>query len=173
MRLEGRDYEFEIAPSGDQITLKPLPKNIPDDQILRAGYPAPDFAFRDLQGNSRKLSDFRGKLLLLDFWFINCGPCQQAIPKLVAAYGKFHARGFEIIGINGEDKAEALRPFLAQKKMPWPQVVEDFEGPIHTKYRINSAPTYYLVGPDGKIIARRLGADDFLADLEKLSAKLK
>jgi peroxiredoxin len=174
VRLDDRDFEFIIEPKGDRLTLKPLTQRLAPDQVLRPGYPAPDFSFTDLKGGVRRLSEYRGKLVLLDFWFINCGPCQQAVPKLVEAYEKFHSKGLEIVGIDGEDSTEDVKRFMSQRKITWPQTVQEkSEGPIHQAYRFDSAPTYYLVGPDGKILARRLGQEDFLKDLDKLTRILK
>ncbi len=91
-------------------------------------------------------------------------------PKLAQAYAKLHPKGLEIIGINGEDTAEVLQQFMGEKKMTWTQTVQEkWEGPIHKLYRFDSWPTYYLVGIDGTIIAKRNDDEVTLADLEKLS----
>lgn len=170
VRLGETDYEFVIDRYGRSLQLKPLAEKLPPTATLRPGSPAPDFSFIDLDGKSHKLSDYRGKVVLLDFWVINCGPCQMDAPRLAQAYEKLHPKGFEIIGINGEDTAEVLREFMGEKKMIWAQTVQEkWEGPIHKLYRFDSWPTYYLVGKDGTIIARRNDDGVSLADLEKLS----
>jgi thiol-disulfide isomerase/thioredoxin len=107
----------------------------------------------------------------LDFWNINCGWCQAIIPDMVQAHSKLHGIGVQILGINGEDPDAALRPFLAQKKIPWTQTVQHKnDGPIHKLYRVTSFPTYYLIGRDGRIAARLEGGDDVLAELERLAS---
>ncbi len=174
VRLPEGDFEFIIEPNGDKLTLRPLAQPLAPGQVMRDGYPAPDFQFTDLQGKLHRLSDFRGRIVLLDFWTISCGPCQAAIPKLVAAYAKYHHEGFEIVGINGEDSADTLRPFLKKKGIFWPQTAQEkTDGPIHKLYRYDSWPTYYLVGRDGTILLRRLGNEDFVDQLDRLLAQTK
>ena len=170
VRLGENDYEFVIDRYGRSLQLKPLAEKLPPTAILRPGYPAPDFSFTDLEGKAHKLSDYRGKVVLLDFWVINCGPCQMDAPKVAQVYEQLHPKGFEIIGINGEDTAEVLKEFMGKKKMTWTQTIQEkWEGPIHKLYHFYSWPTYYLIGKDGTILAKRNDDGITLADLEKLS----
>lgn len=154
-------YEFVVDRYGRSLTLNPLAEKMPPRVILLPGYPAPDFSFTDLDGKKRKLSDYRGKVVLLDFWGTWCGPCVAAVPKLVEAYGKLHAQGFEILGIDTDDAEEKLRAFIAEKKMPWAQALEKDGGPIQKLYRIVGFPTYYLIGKNGIIVTDQI-------DVEKL-----
>ena len=174
VRLGDTDYEFLIDQNGDKLQLKPLLDKLPETQLLRPGYMPPDFTFQDLEGKSHRLSEYRGKVVLLDFWMINCGYCQEGIPKMVKAYRKLNGMGMEIIGIDGEDAEGALRSFLAEKDITWPQTIQDKDdGPIHKLYRVGSFPAYYLIGRDGKLASRRLvgGAEDeILAWAERLAA---
>ncbi len=142
MRLGETDYEFAIDRNGDKLDLKPLAERVPETQMLRPGYTPPDFTFQDMQGKTHRLSEYRGKVVLLDFWMINCGWCQEGIPTMVKAYRRLHDKGLEIIGINGEDAEGTLRPFLAAKNMAWPQTIQDKDdGPIHQLYRADGFPT--------------------------------
>jgi peroxiredoxin len=174
VRLGDTDYEFVIDRNGDKLQLKPLPEKRPETEILRPGYTPPDFTFQDMEGKTHRLSEYRGKVVLLDFWMISCGWCQQGIPTMVQAYRKLHDMGMEIIGINGEDAEGPLRSFLAEKNVTWPQTIQDKDGgPIHKLYRAEGFPTYYLIGRDGKLASRRLigGAeDDILAEAERLAS---
>lgn len=70
------------------------------------------------------------------------------------------ARGFDIIGIAAEDKREVLLTFTAEKRMNWPQTIEDDNGPIATLYRITGWPSYFLIGPDGRIVVAAPGWGD-------------
>ncbi|HEY1339006.1 MAG TPA: TlpA disulfide reductase family protein [Bryobacteraceae bacterium] len=175
VRVGDTDYEFVIGASGDKLQLKPLPERLPDTQILRPGYPPPDFTFQDLDGKMHRLSDYRGKVVLLDFWMISCGWCQEGIPAMVEAYRKLHPIGVEIIGINGEDAEGPLRAFLAEKNMTWPQTIQyRDDSPIHKSYRVRGFPAYYLIGKDGKLESRRLigGAEeDLLAEAERIAGE--
>ncbi len=118
--------------------------------------------------------EYRGRVVLLDFWMINYGWCQVGIPRMVEAYRKLHGMGVEIIGVNGEDAEGTLRPFIAEKNMTWSQTIQDKDdGPIHKLYRVGGFPAYYLIGRDGKLASRRLegGAEDeLLAWAERLAS---
>ena len=171
VRLGERDYEFVIERKGDKLQLKPLQEKLAETQILRPGYSAPDFTFQDLDGKTHRLSDYRGKVVLLNFWFINCGWCQAIIPAMVQAYSELRGMGVEIVGINGEDAEEALRPFLAERKITWIQTIQDKnDGPIHKLYRVNRFPIYYLIDRDGNIATRREGGEGILAEVERLAS---
>ncbi len=69
----------------------------------------PDFSFTDFKGTPRKLSDFRGKYVLLDFWGTWCGPCLKEMPRLKEVYDKFRARNFEVIGMDNEVRWDDLK----------------------------------------------------------------
>ncbi len=167
-------YEFVVDRYGRSLTLNPLTEKLPPRAILLPGYSAPDFSFTDLDGKKRKLSDYRGKVVLLDFWGTWCGPCVAAMPKLVEVYEKLHAQGFDILGVDSNDAEEKLRAFMTEKKMPWAQTMEAEQGQIHKLYRIVGWPTYYLIGRDGHIIANQIKEDELLSVVAKgLSAATK
>jgi thiol-disulfide isomerase/thioredoxin len=127
---------------------------------VRPGEPMPEFAFTDFNGRVRKLSEFKGKYVLLDFWGTWCGPCIAEIPTLKAAYTRFRDRGFEIVGIDYEhgeitpgvhDKVQA---FLKAHEIPWtsatPDSVKDL---VEKRLRILSFPTYFLLDRDGRVVS--------------------
>jgi hypothetical protein len=88
VNIDETSYEFTIERYGESLSLKPLAERLPDRADLRDGNFAPDFGFKDLNGNSHRLSDFRGKVVLLDVWGLWCAPCIAEAPKLAAAYKK-------------------------------------------------------------------------------------
>jgi len=161
-------YEFMVDRYGRNLTLKPLAEKLPPRPTFLPGSLPPDFTFTGMDGKAHKLSDYRGKVVLLDFWGIWCGPCVAALPKLLEAYEKYQARGFEIVAVDANDTAEKLQEFVTQKKLPWLQAREEDSGPIHRLYRVVAWPSYFLVGKDGKIVVSGAGRVDFNRELEKL-----
>jgi len=164
-------YEFSVDRLGRSLTLTPHEKRAAR-VILLPGYFAPDFSFVDLKGQPRKLSDEKGKIVLIDFWGAWCGPCVAAVPDLIAAYQRYHARGFEIVSIDTGDPPEKLRAFLTEKKITWTQTTETDPGPLATLYRVTGRPSYFLIDRDGKFaVAAPNGARfDLAAELAKLFA---
>jgi thiol-disulfide isomerase/thioredoxin len=122
---------------------------------IRAGAPLPDFTFTDFDGRTRKLSDFKGKYLLLDVWGTWCGPCVADVPFLQAAYDRFRDRGFEILGLDFEHGAstETVRAFLKTKGVTWPNATsESVKDLIEKRFRITAFPTVILLDRDGLVV---------------------
>ncbi|HQF43663.1 MAG TPA: TlpA disulfide reductase family protein, partial [Ignavibacteriaceae bacterium] len=121
------------------------------------GKPSIDFEFVSTKGEQRKLSDYKGKVVLLDFWGTWCGPCVGEIPNLVKAYEKFKGKGFEIISVSSDlmfnsKNEDEFKKFTEERNMSWTHVLDDNNKSIHSLYNITHWPTLYLVGKDGTII---------------------
>ncbi len=143
---------------------------------LKRGSSAPDFKFTDLRGNQTKLSDFRLKWVLLDFWNLNCSFCIRDIPNLKKAYNNYKDQGFEIISIYTGDPGrtpEEVSSYCAKKEMHWTMTI-DYEGyspGIGRLYGITGYPTLYLVNPEGKFVkidTRELRGDNLDKTIGKI-----
>lgn len=114
---------------------------------------APDFTLKDLTGKNISLSDYRGKVVLLEFWATWCPPCKAALPALLALNKKYEPKGFTVIGLSidtDSDVSEKLRQFSALHTITYPILLADEE--TQKKYNIVSIPTSFLIGKDGKVI---------------------
>ncbi|HKO44248.1 MAG TPA: TlpA disulfide reductase family protein [Pyrinomonadaceae bacterium] len=128
---------------------------------LKLGEEFPDFSFQDFQGKPRKLSEFRGKYVLMEFWATWCGPCIAEIPYLKSAYAKYQDRGFEILGMDNDDQIEKARALITEKKMTWPQATTpSIKDLLEFRLRVKAYPSNVLLDPQGRVIS--LGLKDHL-----------
>lgn len=128
---------------------------------------APDFALLDTAGITIKLSSFKGKYVLLDFWASWCGPCMAEMPNIVRVYNKYKNKKFTVVGISSDapEKPEKWMTAIRTNKLFWTQLIED-KGMAARMYNVTSIPRNFLINPEGKIIANDLMG-------EKLEEKLK
>lgn len=153
-------YEFSVDRYGDNLTLKPLAEKLPARVDLSPGNSAPEIAFTDLEGKARRLSDFRGKVVLLDFWGLWCAPCVAEAPNLATAYKRLKEKGFEIVSFDKGDTVENLRKFIDKTQMNWTH--SQLDESLSRLYRIDSYPTYFLLDKEGKIISNTMRPNEEL-----------
>lgn len=167
--IDGANWRFDVDRFGDRIWLTRLEDGAyPLRTTLDEGAMAPDFRFVDLEGVERRLSDFRGKLVLLDFWGAWCGPCRGEAPHMVEAYERYREDGFEIIGIDYRDSVDAQAAFMEEYGIEWLQTREsDSARPIHDLYRNWTWPTHYLIDENGRILAFNPRGERILELLEE------
>ncbi len=139
---------YEVSRHGSRPT-KPGPPTAPHSI-------APDFSLQDLNGQPLNLSDYGGKVIVLDFWATWCAPCRDEIPHLVQLQGKYHQQGLQVVGISMDDAPKPVREFYQQFKMNYPvalgnqKVAEAYGG-------ILGLPIAFLIGRDGRIHAKYVG----------------
>ena len=133
---------------------------------LAPGNIFPDFAEKDLDGKPLSVGALKGKVVLVDFWATWCGPCRAELPNVIEAYKKYHAQGFEIIGVSLDSDREKLDAFLKKTEgMTWAQYFdgEGWSNKLAVKYGVQGIPFAVLVGADGKIIAKDLRGEALAA----------
>jgi peroxiredoxin len=144
-------------------------------KVTAIGSEAPDFIQNDVNGTPVKLSSFRGKYVLLDFWASWCGPCRQENPNVARNYARFKNKNFTVVGVS-LDRPDGKSAWLAAIKsdgLDWTQLsdLKFWNNQAAALYSVTSIPQNYLIDPQGKIIAKNLRGEDLDAKLEQLFGK--
>ena len=124
-----------------------------------ANHMAPDFILPQLGGQDLRLSSYRGKVVLLDFWASWCEPCRVETPHLIELQQKYGDRGLQIIGVSMDDRADPARAFYQQFHMNYPVVMGNAKtGELYGG--VLGLPIGFLINRDGRIYAKHIGATD-------------
>lgn len=134
-----------------------------------------DLEMADADGNMHKLSEYvgNGRWLFVDMWASWCGPCRGEMPNVVAAYEKFHDKGFDIVGLSLDNKKEPWLKAVEDLKMPWTQLsdLKGWQSIVTGVYKVWSIPDNLLIDPQGKIVARGLRGEGLHAKLAEIFGK--
>ncbi|HYN63089.1 MAG TPA: TlpA disulfide reductase family protein, partial [Candidatus Limnocylindrales bacterium] len=122
----------------------------------RVGQPAPDFALADLQGNPLRLSDLRGRPVIVNFWASWCGPCVEEFPLLQTAATRHRADGLAVVGIVYRDNSEAARAFMTRLGATWPAAM-DAGDQVAESFGIYGPPETFFIDRNGVVRGRQIG----------------
>lgn len=127
---------------------------------VQAGDTAPGFELEDDQGVGFSLDDYRGKLVLLNFWATWCAPCVQEIPSLNQTYEQFKSDGFVVLAVSIDEDKDQYRDFLANAGVTFP-TARDPERDVSARYGSSKYPESYLIDGEGKVLRKYVGAEDW------------
>lgn len=168
--FDGLSPEIKATPGGDLVDYN-LKQNTSKTKI-DIGSIAPDFTQPDVDGKPVKLSDYRGKYVLVDFWASWCAPCRAENPNLVLAYEQFKSKGFDILGVSIDEAkaADLWKKAIKVDRLTWTQVADlkgsDNEAAI--LYGVTSIPTNYLIDQEGKVVAKNLRGAELINTLKEI-----
>jgi len=153
------------SPSADIARMLILKK-----RMVPLGGIAPEFEMKDIQGKAVKLSSYRGKYLLLDFWASWCLPCRQEHPNLSAIYDGFKDIGFDILSVSIDDNRDNWIAAVAQDRLVWTQVSDLMaaKSDVYISYGISTVPSNFLIDPQGKVIAKDLRGEALKAKIQEV-----
>ena len=167
--------------------IEALSENYPEHQLVQSykdqltvykgtagGSIAPELAFPNPDGQIMKLSDLRGKVVLLDFWASWCRPCRNANPGVVAIYNKYKDSGFDVFSVSLDRDKNSWKNAIAADKLDWPNHVSDLKqwaSAAAALYGVHSIPTTYLIDKNGRIVAKNLHGAELENKIKELLAK--
>ncbi|WP_035807198.1 TlpA disulfide reductase family protein [Lunatimonas lonarensis] len=142
----------------DMKMIQSWKQELDEMRALSIGQPAPEIALPDPEGNLVKLSDLRGKYVLIDFWAGWCKPCRDENPNVVRLYNQYKDKGFEVFGVSLDRTREMWVRAIEEDGLAWTQVsdLKYFNSDAAATYQINAIPATYMIDPEGNILAKDL-----------------
>ncbi|MBW3624268.1 MAG: redoxin family protein [Armatimonadetes bacterium] len=150
---KGKNYSFCSTQCKVEFLQNPNEFLVTDE-----GKPAPAFTLKDLSGKPVSLADYKGKVVLADFWGTNCPPCIKAMPYLQSLHEKYGPKGFAVLGLSIDEKTAPVAQVVKRTKVTYPIAMANAK--TWSAYKINALPSLVLIGRDGRIVKRYGGEAD-------------
>jgi len=143
------------------------------ERKLKVGSPPIEFAVTSIDGKKLSPEQFKGKVLLLDFWATWCAPCRQEMPNVIKVYDKYNKKGFEIVGISLDRSRDDFDRYVKKNEMAWPQFFDGkfWQNEVATLYGIKSIPATYLIDKKGNIRYKSLRGNRLEVAVQELLAE--
>lgn len=153
-----KDVSARISENQSNVYANNLSTMIGSVKALAIGEPAPEIELPDPNGNTLKLSDYKGKIVLIDFWASWCRPCRAENPNVVKMYSKYKNKDFEIFGVSLDKSKDAWVKAIENDGITWPQVsdLQFWNCAAAKTYQVKGIPQTYLIDKEGKILAKNL-----------------
>jgi len=136
-----------------------------EEKIVSESGKAPEFTFTSLQGSAIRLSELRGKVVIIEFWATWCPPCRESIPELNKVSEKFRDKNFQLLGISvdkGGDALSKVRDFVKEYSVVYPVMVDN--GSVNVAYGVSGIPVMFIIDKEGKVVKRHMGFFPGLAE---------
>lgn len=168
--IDQNKYELELIKYSEEIKSK-FPNNravqsfvakMAGLKTVSVGQAAPDFKLSNPGGTQIKLSDYKGKYVLLDFWASWCGPCREENPNIVKQHAAFKDKGFDVLGVSLDDNKGDWMKAIQYDNLQWGHVsdLKRWDSKVAALYKVDGIPASFMIDPSGKIVAKNLrGAD--------------
>ncbi len=125
------------------------------------GRPAPDFTLKDTSGKNASLKDYKGRVVMINFWATWCPPCRQEMPSMEELFKEYNKKGFEILAISSDSQGEKIvKPFMEFYELNF-RALMDPEGNVHSIYGVTAIPTTYIVDKQGNVTHKIMGPMDW------------
>ncbi len=182
MSLDPYKYEQQLVAYADDIQGQ-FKENASVQQFVRqmavlkplsVGHAAPGFTITGMDGKPVKLSDYKGKYVMLDFWASWCAPCRQENPNVVKLYNQYKSKGLNILGISLDEDKSAWQDAVNIDRLTWQHAsdLKKFDGATERLYHIEAIPSNFIIDPQGNIVAKNVTGKDLEDFLNKTFAKL-
>lgn len=127
------------------------------DTAPEPGSYAPAFELKDIDGKKTALSEYKGKVVLLNFWATWCEPCRAEIPSLKSLYATLMDKGFVVLGVSVDTSEKTVRTFILDKKIAFPVLLDKEKDVYFDQYALMGLPTSFLINRDGIIVEKIIG----------------
>ena len=130
---------------------------------LAKPFPAPDFSLQGEDGNTYRLSSYRGQVVVMNFWATWCPPCREEMPSMERLWQKVKGKGIMVLGVNVGEDADIIFEFTGQYPVSF-ALPMDIDGKVIASYPVRGLPTTYIIDPSGMVTYRAVGSREWDSD---------